>query len=124
MYLIGVSYEGQEMSKYSHLYQSYGFSYRFNCVTAATDEAQVGSCSCAPRKLCAGRTGFKSVSELPLPFEDSSIFCFMCMSILPPCIDVYHVCVCCSGRSEEGVGFPRTGVTDDHKPSGGCWEPN
>lgn len=69
-----------------------------------------------------GELAFKSVSELPLPFEDSSIF--MCMSILPPCIDVYHVCACCSGRFEEGVGFPRIGVTDDHKPPGGRWEPN
>lgn len=71
-----------------------------------------------------GDLAFKSVSVLPLPFKDLSIFCLMCMSILPTCIDVYHVCACCSGRFEESVGFPRTGVTDDHKPPGGCWEPN
>lgn len=41
------------------------------------------------------------------------------------------VCVCvhttwtqCLQRSEVGIGFPGTGVTDGWKPPCGCWEPN
>ena len=39
------------------------------------------------------------------------LFCdlFMCMNILPTCMDVYHVRGWCSQRSEEDPG---TGVTD------------
>lgn len=50
------------------------------------------------------------------------------MSVLPTCMCVYHMCVCCLQRSEEGVGSPGTGVMGDCElqSMGDCgwWELN
>jgi hypothetical protein len=42
----------------------------------------------------------------------------MCMSVLPACMYVYHVCTWClwGSESEEGIRFPGTGVTGDCGP--------
>lgn len=37
--------------------------------------------------------------------------CFMCVTILPTCKSAYHIHAWCPWRPEDGVGFPRTGVT-------------
>ena len=41
---------------------------------------------------------------------------FMLMNVLPACVPVSHVCAWCLWRSEEGIGSPETGVTDDCEP--------
>jgi hypothetical protein len=48
----------------------------------------------------------------------------MCMSVLPVCIEVHHICVCCPENPEEGIRSPESGVTDSCEPLGGCWESN
>lgn len=40
------------------------------------------------------------------------------------CMSVYQMQVCSPWRSEEGVGFPGTGLTDSCTEPGGCWELN
>lgn len=41
---------------------------------------------------------------------------FMCMIILPVSVYGYYVSSCYSWRSEEGIGFLRTGVQEGSKP--------
>lgn len=41
-------------------------------------------------------------------------FYFMCMDVLPACKYVHYMCSW-RLRSEEGIGFPRTKVTDGYK---------
>lgn len=38
------------------------------------------------------------------------LFIYLCMSILPACMYVYHVCARCLRRSEVGIRTPGTGV--------------
>lgn len=47
---------------------------------------------------------------------------FMCMSVLPSCIYIYHVLYWCLRRSKEGVESPRTEITDSIELTCGCWE--
>lgn len=50
------------------------------------------------------------------------IIYFMCMSILPACIYVYHICVClCLWKSEEDTGSHGTGVADSWEPPCRYW---
>lgn len=44
----------------------------------------------------------------------------MCISI---CLNA-HICITCIQCTEEGVGSPETGVTDDCEPLCGCRELN
>ena len=46
------------------------------------------------------------------------------MSVLPECMSEYHLYIWCLCRSEEGIGFPGTGVADGCEPLCGCWESN
>jgi len=41
----------------------------------------------------------------------------MCMSVLPACVSVCHMCVWCSQRPEKGVRSPVTNTTDSFGPS-------
>lgn len=38
------------------------------------------------------------------------------------CMDVYALCVQCPQSTEESLGWPGTGVTDNYELSWGCWE--
>jgi hypothetical protein len=49
---------------------------------------------------------------------------FMCVSVLPACMSVYHVCAWCPQGSEDGAEFTAAGVVGGCKPLCGCWEPN
>lgn len=49
---------------------------------------------------------------------------FVCMGIWPACMNVHHVDVWCLHRSEEGMQFLGTRVTDGGEPQSGCWELN
>lgn len=49
---------------------------------------------------------YSSTSELYLLFD---LFHFIYMGVLPTTMSVYHVCVWCSWRPEERVGFPELG---------------
>lgn len=46
------------------------------------------------------------------------------MGILPVCMYVHQVHDWCPWRQEEGVDYPRTGVTDDCEPKCVSWELN
>ena len=52
------------------------------------------------------------------------LFYFMCMNVLPACLSVHHMSAWCPGKPEEGIRFPRTGVTDGCKTPSVCWELN
>lgn len=45
----------------------------------------------------------------------------MCISALPACIYVCHVCVWCPQRSEGGIRSLGTEISDVCKPPCGCW---
>ena len=49
--------------------------------------------------------------------------CFMHMNVLPACMYVY-LCTMCPWKSEEGVSFSETGVTNGCLPPCGCRELN
>lgn len=44
-------------------------------------------------------------------------FLFYVDKCLSACVSVHGLCAWCMGRSEEGAGFPRAGVTDGCEPS-------
>jgi hypothetical protein len=44
------------------------------------------------------------------------VLLFYFVSVLPPCVAMYHTCAWCPPRSEEGTGVPGTGVTDNCEP--------
>lgn len=52
------------------------------------------------------------------------VFSFMYMSVLPACIPVHHVRVCCLGSPEEGVRSPRTRVINGCESPCRCSESN
>ena len=47
----------------------------------------------------------------------------MSMNVLPAHMSMYHTCAWCLWRSEEGIRFPRTGVTDDQEHHVGTKNP-
>jgi hypothetical protein len=47
----------------------------------------------------------------------------MCMSVLPVCMCVHHICAWYPWRPE-GVRFLGPGVIDSCEPPRGCWESN
>lgn len=49
-------------------------------------------------------------------------FYFKCMSLLPACMCVCHVCASCPRKPEEGVIFSGTGVTGICELPHGFWE--
>lgn len=57
------------------------------------------------------------------PFVFKIYPCFMCVSVLPGCMYLYHVRAWCLCGLEEGTGFPGTGVTGWELPCG-CWISN
>ena len=67
-----------------------------------------------------------------LIFKKLSIFCFtnfekkllyylICMTVLPACMYVHHVCTL---EVKEDIGCPETGVTDSCEAPCGCWDLN
>lgn len=49
---------------------------------------------------------------------------FTCISVLPPCVYVYHVCAWYLQRSEEDIKSPGTEVMVSWEVPHGFWEPN
>lgn len=43
-------------------------------------------------------------------------FCFMCMRVLPDCVDVYHMCACCPQRPEVCERTPRAAFPGGDEP--------
>jgi hypothetical protein len=96
-----------------------------------TSELATGGCEppCGCWDLNSGSLEEQSVLLTTKPslqpscfFSTSFYFYLMCISILPASLSVHHMCAWCPGRSEEGIGFPRTGVTDSHELLCGSWE--
>lgn len=48
----------------------------------------------------------------------------MCLSVLPPCMFVYHMHAWCQKRLEEEVEFLGVGITYSCEPLCGSWELN
>lgn len=57
-------------------------------------------------------------------FLDVLIWFFMCMYALSVCVYGYYICVWSLQRSEEGIGAPGTGVTNDCELPCECWKLN
>lgn len=71
----------------------------------------------------SGKTtcGHPTVNFILLPLKRKS---FLCVRILLACVSVDHTLAWCSQQSEEGIGFPETGVTDSRELLCECWKPN
>lgn len=48
----------------------------------------------------------------------------MCMSVLTACMSVHSGYAWYPGGPEEGIRSPETGIADNGKQPGGCWELN
>lgn len=53
-------------------------------------------------------------------WNNSRIFIFVCVGVLPVCIPVQHTHAWCLRRPESDTGSPGTGVTGDCAPPWGC----
>ena len=105
------------LEKTENLYQlsllKQGLLFVFSCFCF---EIQVSLCS-------PGWPGTDSIAQARLILAQEVLFdillfllkyllIFMCMNVLPTCVDVHHVCTWYLQKSEESTRSPGTGVTD------------